>query len=63
MRADANPNGSLDDIAGIANATFNVMGMMPHPERSIEAGLGSVDGLVILKSMVQSLMQHATASA
>jgi phosphoribosylformylglycinamidine (FGAM) synthase-like amidotransferase family enzyme len=37
--------------------------MMPHPERAIEAGLGSVDGLVILNSMVQSLMQHSTASA
>ncbi|MGA8100955.1 MAG: phosphoribosylformylglycinamidine synthase subunit PurQ [Candidatus Acidiferrales bacterium] len=60
---DANPNGSIAGIAGICNRERNVLGMMPHPERAIEPGLGSVDGLVILNSMVQSLMQHSTASA
>src|SRR5439155_24709202 len=38
---DSNPNGSVDNIAGIANKTFNVMGMMPHPERACEKILGS----------------------
>jgi phosphoribosylformylglycinamidine synthase subunit PurQ / glutaminase len=50
-----NPNGSLDDIAGICNERRNVMGMMPHPERAADALLGSADGRVILESMVYSL--------
>jgi phosphoribosylformylglycinamidine synthase I len=50
-----NPNGSLDDIAGICNQKRNVMGMMPHPERASDALLGSIDGKVILESMIQSL--------
>jgi phosphoribosylformylglycinamidine synthase I len=50
-----NPNGSLDDIAGICNEKRNVMGMMPHPERASDALLGSTDGKVILESMIQSL--------
>jgi phosphoribosylformylglycinamidine synthase I len=61
--SDANPNGSIAGIAGICNRERNVLGMMPHPERAIEAGLGSVDGLVILNSMVHSLTQHSTVSA
>ncbi len=51
-----NPNGSLDDIAGICNESRNVMGMMPHPERASDALIGSVDGRVILESMVHSLV-------
>ena len=47
-----NPNGSLDNIAGIVNEKGNVLGMMPHPERSVESLLGSVDGLKLFKSMV-----------
>jgi phosphoribosylformylglycinamidine synthase subunit PurQ / glutaminase len=51
----ANPNGSLNSIAGICNDTRNVVGMMPHPERACESALGSVDGLVILESIVKAL--------
>jgi len=48
----ANPNGSIDNIAGIANETFNVFGLMPHPERASDATLGSADGLVIFESIL-----------
>jgi phosphoribosylformylglycinamidine synthase I len=51
-----NPNGSLDDIAGICNERRNVMGMMPHPERASDPLVGSSDGRVILESMVHSLV-------
>jgi phosphoribosylformylglycinamidine synthase subunit PurQ / glutaminase len=51
---EANPNGSLDNIAGICNAGRNVLGMMPHPDRSSEAMLGSADGLKIFQSMINS---------
>jgi phosphoribosylformylglycinamidine synthase len=50
----ANPNGSVHAIAGICNARGNVVGMMPHPERACEAQLGSVDGLVLLESVVKA---------
>ena len=53
--AAANPNGSLAAIAGICNRERNVMGLMPHPERASEAALGSADGLVVFRSMVESL--------
>lgn len=52
----ANPNGSLDNIAGICNAGRNVVGMMPHPERSAEPELGGIDGMKIFSSMVGALM-------
>ena len=52
---EANPNGSLDNIAGVANARGNVLGMMPHPDRAIEAVLGSVDGLPLFHSLVGAL--------
>jgi phosphoribosylformylglycinamidine synthase len=51
---DWNPNGSLNGIAGVCNASRNVVGMMPHPERACEAALGSSDGLVVLESIVAS---------
>ena len=51
----ANPNGSLSNIAGILNEGRNVLGMMPHPDRSSEALLGSVDGWGIFASMVGAL--------
>jgi phosphoribosylformylglycinamidine synthase I len=51
----ANPNGSLNGIAGIVNVERNVMGMMPHPERASEAVLGSSDGLRLIRSIVGSL--------
>ena len=48
-----NPNGSVDDIAGIANEAGNVVGLMPHPERASHALLGSEDGLVLLRSLLR----------
>ena len=48
---EANPNGSINNIAGIINRQGNVMGMMPHPERACDALLGSADGLGVLKSL------------
>jgi phosphoribosylformylglycinamidine synthase len=52
---EANPNGSLSNIAGILNAGRNVLGMMPHPDRSSEQLLGSADGLKIFTSMIGAL--------
>ncbi len=52
---EANPNGSLANIAGILSEGHNVLGMMPHPDRSSEALLGSADGLRIFQSMVAAL--------
>jgi len=49
----ANPNGSLENIAGVCNAQRNVAGLMPHPERASESLLGSADGLVIFESLVK----------
>lgn len=54
----ANPNGSLENIAGICNRGRNVVGLMPHPERAVEAALGSTDGLVLLRSLVHWLEQR-----
>jgi phosphoribosylformylglycinamidine synthase len=59
----ANPNGSLDNIAGICNATRNVAGLMPHPERASESILGSTDGRLIFESMIAALCQRKTESA
>ena len=52
---DANPNGSLANIAGICNEARNVAGMMPHPERAAEAVLGSDDGRWIFESLIHAL--------
>jgi phosphoribosylformylglycinamidine synthase len=49
----ANPNGSIDNIAGIINERGNVLGMMPHPERACEALLGGEDGLYIWRSILE----------
>jgi phosphoribosylformylglycinamidine synthase len=54
-REAANPNGSTDWIAGITNRAGNVMGMMPHPERSAEPELGSTDGRLVFESMLEAL--------
>jgi phosphoribosylformylglycinamidine synthase len=59
----ANPNGSLSAIAGVANREHNVVGLMPHPERADEAALGSTDGLVILRSIVETLSRQPAAAA
>jgi len=51
---EANPNGSVNNIAGICNAARNVVGLMPHPERACEACIGSADGRVVLESVVKA---------
>jgi phosphoribosylformylglycinamidine synthase len=51
---EANPNGSVHNIAGICSERRNIVGMMPHPERACEPLLGSADGLVILESVVKA---------
>jgi len=55
-----NPNGSVDDIAGIANESGNVVGLMPHPERASHPLLGSEDGLVLLRSLLAAAGARAT---
>ena len=55
---DANPNGSLDNIAGILNAEGNVLGMMPHPERCAEPMLGTEDGRILFVSMLEFLKKQ-----
>ncbi len=54
----ANPNGSLENIAGICNESRNVAGLMPHPERASEPILGSDDGLLVFQSLIQALEQR-----
>ncbi len=58
---ESNPNGSLAAIAGICNRERNVAGLMPHPERAAESALSSADGLVILRSMAESLARREPA--
>jgi phosphoribosylformylglycinamidine synthase len=57
LSEEANPNGSLRAIAGVCNRERNVVGLMPHPERASEPGLGSVDGRRILEALVTSLVR------
>jgi phosphoribosylformylglycinamidine synthase len=54
LTADANPNGSARNIAGICNRRRNVLGMMPHPERCAESILGNAQGLEVFKSIAAS---------
>lgn len=58
---DANPNGSIDAIAGVVNERGNVMGLMPHPEHAVDAssGIGSSDGAVLLGSVLDALVAGA----
>ncbi|HET7567544.1 MAG TPA: phosphoribosylformylglycinamidine synthase subunit PurQ [Gaiellaceae bacterium] len=58
-----NPNGSVDDIAGVCNEGGNVMGLMPHPEHSVDPLLGSDDGALILASLVETARKRAVALA
>ena len=53
LRYVENPNGSLDDIAGICSAGRNVVGLMPHPERAVDPLLGSADGAPLLRSLLE----------
>ncbi len=54
---EANPNGSLDNIAGICNPGRNVLGMMPHPERASEPELGGTEGFKIFESLVGAMAE------
>jgi len=59
----ANPNGSIENIAGICNREGNVFGLMPHPDRASDARLGSADGAKIFRSMVQTIAASRATSA
>jgi phosphoribosylformylglycinamidine synthase subunit PurQ / glutaminase len=59
---EANPNGSIDNIAGVLSEGGNVLGMMPHPDRSSEALLGSSDGLLLFESMIATLRATPASS-
>ncbi len=59
LRYVENPNGSVDDIAGIANASGNVVGLMPHPERACDPLTGNIDGRGLMSSLVASAAQSA----
>ena len=59
----ANPNGSLNNIAGICSDARNIVGLMPHPERACESPLGSEDGLVLFDSVVASLAASGALTA
>ena len=58
---EANPNGSVNNIAGLCNDARNVVGLMPHPERACELSLGSADGLVLFESVVKAVTEGAFA--
>jgi phosphoribosylformylglycinamidine synthase subunit PurQ / glutaminase len=60
---EANPNGSIDHIAGIVGEGGNVLGMMPHPDRSSEALLGSSDGLLLFESVISNLSPSPAPSS
>jgi len=61
LRYVDNPNGSIDAIAGITNEAGNVVGLMPHPERAASALVGSEDGLVLLRSLLDAAVASAAA--
>ena len=54
---DANPNGSLENIAGIWNTSKNVFGMMPHPERASDTVLGNSDGRLLFESILENTLE------
>ncbi|MDQ6622280.1 MAG: phosphoribosylformylglycinamidine synthase subunit PurQ [Verrucomicrobiota bacterium] len=60
---DGNPNGSVEDIAGICNRAGNVFGLMPHPDRACEARLGSADGTKIFQSMIDWIAAQRARAA
>lgn len=62
LRYIDNPNGSIDDIAGICNAHGNVVGLMPHPERACDALTGSEDGRILLESLLGSAVSLSPCS-
>jgi phosphoribosylformylglycinamidine synthase len=60
---EANPNGSVHNIAGITNEARNIVGLMPHPERACELAVGSADGLVVFQSVLKALTLAPAAVA
>jgi phosphoribosylformylglycinamidine synthase len=56
----ANPNGSVENIAGIVNGDGAVFGLMPHPERAAETAMGGTDGLMIFHSLLGSLVEDGS---
>ncbi len=56
----ANPNGSLENIAGLVNEEGTVLGLMPHPERAAETAMGSIDGLLLFQSLLGTLVEDGT---
>lgn len=59
---ESNPNGSIENIAGICNRERNVFGLMPHPDRASDARLGSADGAKIFRSMMQTITANSATS-
>ncbi len=57
---EANPNGSLDNIAGVVSEDGNILGLMPHPERAAEPGMGGTDGLVLFQSLLGGLVEDGS---
>jgi len=60
---DANPNGSVANIAGLCSKERNVVGLMPHPERACEIALGSADGLILFESVIKAVTEGVFAAA
>lgn len=60
---EANPNGSLNNVAGICSEGRNAVGLMPHPERACESVVGSADGLMLFESVVKTLSQQGSLQA
>jgi phosphoribosylformylglycinamidine synthase subunit PurQ / glutaminase len=63
LRYELNPNGSVADVAGVVNERGNVMGLMPHPEHAVDTLVGSVDGALILGSLVAAARERAAVPA
>jgi phosphoribosylformylglycinamidine (FGAM) synthase-like amidotransferase family enzyme len=63
LRYVDNPNGSVDDIAGVCNSAGNVMGLMPHPEHAVDPLLGSDDGALLLASLVDAARERLLTAA
>jgi phosphoribosylformylglycinamidine synthase subunit PurQ / glutaminase len=62
LRYVDNPNGSIDDVAGVSNEAGNVVGLMPHPERASEMILGSADGAVLLTALLRASVSSLSGS-
>ena len=62
LRYEDNPNGSLNDVAGVCNREGNVLGLMPHPEHAVDPLLGSADGALILASLVDAAREREGAT-